>query len=273
MEESDDQHLWLHHGFTYYRPLRRYEGTLCSQTILAVAHGTQVVNHRTGDRCILTFKPRGWRGRDAFEISGVVLDARGRVRYDIAGRWNSQLIAREVGVGSGTLLPDALASGPNSPSTSQHLLLWRNSEKPAGAPFNLTPFAMTLNHCPKEKLKPYLCPTDCRLRVDQRAFEMGKYDLANTLKQEEEEKQRAIRKARETGEMGPHKPRWFRAETDGDSGERVWAPKRTGDTSELEYWKEKERVWAEKTKGNAAKDEVQWKDVDNIFIEEPDFMK
>ena len=36
-----------------------------------------------------------------------------------------------------------------------------------------------------------------RLRPDQRAFELGLYDLANELKQAQEEKQRGIRKARE----------------------------------------------------------------------------
>ena len=131
----------------------------------------------------------------------------------------------------------------------------------------MTPFAITLNDCPKHTLKPYLCPTDCRLRPDQRAFELGKYELANGLKQDQEEKQRAMRRAREAGEVKPHRPRWFVAETDGDTGERVWNPLRDldGDGS-LEYWKERERVW----EGGGG---VPWKDVGSIFIEEPEFIK
>lgn len=183
--------------------------------------------------------------------------------YEIAGRWNSQLIARQVGAGSGHLHPDIPISGPSSPSYSpEHILLWRNSEKPAGSPFNLTPFAITLNDCPQDTLRPYICPTDCRLRPDQRAFELGKYDLANGLKQAQEEKQRAIRRAREDGTMSPHRPRWFVAETDGDTGERVWNPVRV-DGWELEYWAEREKVW--KAGGDAP-----WKGVDDIFIEEPE---
>lgn len=77
----------------------------------------------------------------------------------------------------------------------EYILLWRNSEKPK-APFNLTPFAITLvgslrnikyrliltlvwlqNDIPKG-LGEYLCPTDCRLRTDQRAFENAEYDRA-----------------------------------------------------------------------------------------------
>ena len=45
-----------------------------------------VTNHRTGEKCTLTFKPRGWRGGNAFEISGKVVDASGRDAWDIAGR-------------------------------------------------------------------------------------------------------------------------------------------------------------------------------------------
>ncbi|KAF9043191.1 Oxysterol-binding protein-domain-containing protein [Panaeolus papilionaceus] len=220
-----------------------------------------VTNHRTGDQCILTFKPRGWRGKDAYEISGEVVDHNGHVAYDIAGRWNSQLVAKRAG-GRGSLHPDMTVSGPNSPSVSpEYILLWRNSEKIPGSPFNLTPFALTLNDCPQKTLKPFLCPTDCRLRPDQRAFELGKYELANGLKQAQEEKQRAIRKAREEGKMERHRPRWFSAETEGDTGERVWTPVRDGE-GRLEYWVERERVWRE---GGG----VEWKGVDDIFIEEP----
>ncbi|KAJ6546618.1 Oxysterol-binding protein-domain-containing protein [Mycena sp. CBHHK59/15] len=225
-----------------------------------------ITNHRTQDTCILTFKPRGWRGKDAYEISGRVMHASGQVSYEISGRWNSQLIARHVGAGSGTLIPDLSVSSLSSPSaTPEYILLWRNSEKPEGSPFNLTPFAITLNDCPKDTLKPYVCPTDCRLRPDQRAFEMGKYEIANTLKNDQEEKQRATRKAREQGDLPPHKPRWFSAQTDGDTGERVWAPARRED-GVMEYWAERERVW--KLGGNQP-----WADVNPIFIDEPDFVR
>lgn len=261
-----------------------------------------MVNHRTNEQCILTFKPRGWRGKDAYEISGQVLDARGRVAYEIAGRWNSQLIMRQVGVG-GVLHPDTAVSSTselssddfdetrtstdrkNSISSQQvdngeqeYILLWKNSPKPVGSPFNLTPFAITLNDCSRDELRPFLCPTDCRLRPDQRAFEIGKYDLANDLKLRQEDKQRSTRKERETGARDEHRPRWFEARTDGDTGERVWMPKRVRvevcvdgenemrDEDEIEYWAERERVW--KQGGNQ-----KWLGVEDIFIEEPEVMR
>ncbi|KAF7419563.1 hypothetical protein PC9H_002154 [Pleurotus ostreatus] len=216
-----------------------------------------VTNHRTGDQCILTFKPRGWRGKDAYEISGLVRDSSGNVTYEIAGRWNSQLIARRVGTGSGLLHPDTSVIDPLSPSIQpEYILLWRNSEKPT-APFNLTPFAITLNDCP-DSLRSIICPTDCRMRPDQRAFEVGLYERANDLKNAQEEKQRATRRAREEGRLPPHRPRWFSAETDGDTGERVWTPSKIGDS--LEYWIEREKIWRENGK-------ISWKDVDPIFTE------
>ncbi|KDN39640.1 hypothetical protein RSAG8_08668, partial [Rhizoctonia solani AG-8 WAC10335] len=211
----------------------------------------KVINHRTGDTCLLTFKPRGWRAKDSFEIRGTIQDASGRVTWEIAGRWNSQLLARPAGTGAGDLLPDA------DSSTSQYVLLWKNTEKPT-APFNLTPYAITLNDCP-DTLAPYLPPTDCRIRPDQRAFEMGRYERANELKSDQEDFQRATRKRREAGELSSHKPRWFIEAVDEDSGERVWQPSRREDR--VEYWVERERVYKEGGKGK-----VQWQGVDEIFI-------
>ncbi|KAI0053692.1 hypothetical protein FA95DRAFT_1579337 [Auriscalpium vulgare] len=215
-----------------------------------------ITNHRTQDQCVLTFKPRGWRGKDAFEISGYVADKKGNVAYEIAGRWNSQLIMRPVNNTAGPLNPDAVMRGPGSPHpTPEYILLWRNSEKPT-MPFNLTPFAVTLNDAPSD-LRRYIAPTDCRLRPDQRAFELGRYERANELKQLQEEHQRATRKARDEGRAPPHRPRWFSAETEGDTGERVWTPVREG--TELAYWVHREKVF--KGEKNA------WKS-DHIFIED-----
>lgn len=204
------------------------------------------------------------------------MDVHGTVTYEIAGRWNSQLVAREVGTGVGHLHPDVSVSTntsstnnnnePSSPSTTtatpEYILLWRNSEKPK-APFNLTPFAITLNDCPEGILKPYLCPTDCRLRPDQRAFELGRYEHANDLKNKQEDFQRATRKAREEGRRAPHRPRWFTAEKEEDTGERVWVPSRVED-DRLEYWVMREQVWLARKEGKKG----VWHDVDPIFIED-----
>ena len=255
---------------------------------------------------MLTFKPRGWRGKDAYEILGQVMDGKGRKVYEIAGRWNSQLIMRKAGEG-GVLNPDTSVSveslmGPSSTlavssssssSTNQdnaharrhgtYILLWKNSVKIPQSPFNLTPFAITLNDVSSLSLRrPFLPPTDCRLRPDQRAFEMGEYDVANGLKMEQEEKQRKTKREREMGVRKGHEPRWFESGTCGDTGERVWMPKKVkvtvrvgGEEEEeeerVEYWVERERVW--KDVKEEKKEEVLWRDVEEIFIDEPEVVR
>ncbi|KAF9122180.1 hypothetical protein BGW39_009978 [Mortierella sp. 14UC] len=197
-----------------------------------------ITNHRTGETCLLTFKARGWRGKDAYEIRGSASDSRGKEVWEVAGRWDSRLVARRAGGGhGGDLGSDAVAEGAiqvaeddqgdmsaraSSPNASLHtktrsaaslspkqvLLLWKRDPVPSTpTPFNLTPFAMTLNDCPDE-LKKHICPTDSRLRPDQRAMENGDFDVANTEKQRLEEKQRAKRKLLPPGKE--HQPRWFK---------------------------------------------------------------
>ncbi|EJT99142.1 hypothetical protein DACRYDRAFT_24184 [Dacryopinax primogenitus] len=219
----------------------------------------RVVNHRTGDTCELTFKPRGWRGTNLHEIKGAVYDSRGQLEWEIAGRWSSQLVMRHAD-SSLELGPDVNVHGPGSPASQtapEYILLWRNTPKPP-APFNLTPYAITLNDLPKnpELLRKWLPITDCRLRPDQRAFEEGRYEEANALKSDQEDFQRATRRARERGELPPHEPRWFTPDIDEDNGERVWRPKRRG--SKVEYWAEREEA------GLAGR---PWKDVEQIFID------
>ncbi|KAG9311200.1 hypothetical protein JVU11DRAFT_8275 [Chiua virens] len=218
-----------------------------------------VTNHRTGDQCILTFKPRGWRGKDAFEISGCVRDSDGEITYEIAGRWNSQLICRAIGTGSGYLHPDATVGGPASPNYMAEYIYYGETLKNLRRPSTLLHSLSRSTTVQRTHSDRSCALPDCRLRPDQRAFEMGKYERANDLKHMQEERQRATRRAREDGRLPPHRPRWFIAETDGDTGERVWTPSRTG--NELEYWLERERVWKEGGKR-------PWQDVDPIFIED-----
>ncbi|GAA5919977.1 hypothetical protein JCM6882_004144, partial [Rhodosporidiobolus microsporus] len=222
-----------------------------------------VTNHRTGETCTLTFKPRGWRGGNACEIKGDVKDAGGRKHWDIAGKWSSQLVARRVGAGSGELAPDAsVPTNGAGEVPPEYIRLWKNSVKPPNMPFNLTPYAITLNDI-NDDLAPFLPPTDCRLRPDQHAFEAGKFDRANELKSDLEEHQRTTRRKREAGELPPHKPRWFSRRTDSDTGEMFWEPARTED-HKLEYWEERVRVGTAKLSGQKG---VEWMGVDPIYGE------
>jgi oxysterol-binding protein 1 len=87
------------------------------------------------------------------------------------------------------------------------------------------------------------------------------YERASELKSEQEDLQRATRKQRETGQLPPHRPRWFQPKAEADTGERYWAPIMQGE--QLEYWFQREQV----VKGMKSNAPVEWKDVDPIFVE------
>ncbi|BGP48947.1 hypothetical protein JCM10450v2_004826 [Rhodotorula kratochvilovae] len=219
-----------------------------------------VTNHRTGETCTLTFKPRGWRGGNVAEIKGDVKDKAGHKHWDIAGTWASQLVARRAGAGKGELAPNAsVPMDGNGEVAPEYIRLWKNSVKPPNMPFNLTPYVITLNDI-NDDLKPWLPPTDCRLRPDLHAFEAGKFDRANELKTELEEHQRSTRRARERGDLPPHQPRWFSRATDPDTGEPFWQPARD-EAGQLAYWEERLRVGKAKLAG----EKIEWDGVEPIF--------
>ncbi|KAK6506124.1 hypothetical protein TWF506_011047 [Arthrobotrys conoides] len=196
----------------------------------------EIKNWTTGEHCVLDFKARGWRGAGAYEVKGRVVDKDGMQRWSMGGRWNDKLYAR-MSPGYDAQLSPAGQGGDSAAisksfSSTQAFLVWETHERPP-APFNLTPFAISLNYLP-EGLKPHLCPTDTRLRPDQRAMEDGEYDFAAEEKNRLEEKQRAKRRERETsGEA--YKPRWFTKERDETTGEEYW--KTNG-----EYWESRDVV-------------------------------
>ncbi|KAI5810248.1 Oxysterol-binding protein-domain-containing protein [Peziza echinospora] len=203
----------------------------------------EITNHTTGDKCLLDFKPRGWRVANAYEVKGKVLDHEGTHVWSVGGRWNDKIYARRS-MGSSDD-GNIAAPGTSTFKNQSTFLIWENHPRPP-MPFNLTPFAATLNELP-EKLRPVLCPTDTRLRPDQRAMEDGLYDRAADEKNRLEEKQRAKRKERET-EGVEYEPRWFVKKRCQVTGEEYWDF--TG-----EYWQMRSEV---------AQGE-KWRKVEEIF--------
>lgn len=208
----------------------------------------EIKNHTTGEICTLDFKPRGWKASSAYQVSGKVMTSDGRTRWSIGGRWNDKIYARLTpGFEDATVLPSTSKSSSGHDSASPAFLVWEAHPRPTGIPFNLTPFVVTFQSLP-DRLRPYLPPTDTRLRPDQRAMEDGEYDLAATEKTRVEEKQRAKRREREArGEE--FVPRWFHKGKCDVTGEEYWASNR-------KYWQRREDVGS---RGGA------WKEVEEIF--------
>ena len=201
----------------------------------------EIKNWTTGEVCQLDFKARGWKANSAYQVTGKVADKQGKIRWSIGGRWNDKIYARLTPGFEGSVEPG------KGDSNNQAFLVWEASPRPSGIPFNLTPFAVTLNALP-ERLKPLIAPTDTRLRPDQRAMEDGQYDFAATEKNRVEEKQRAKRRAREqAGEE--FTPRWFEQKRDEVTGEM--------------YWKFNEEYW--KIRDEVAEGKRNWEGLEDIF--------
>ena len=206
----------------------------------------EIKNHNTGEVCILDFKQRGWKASSAYQVSGKVMTSDGKTRWSIGGRWNDKIYARLTpGFEDEAIAPSGARA--HEPGSGQAFLVWEAHKRPPGVPFNLTPFVVTFQSLP-DRLRPFLPPTDTRLRPDQVAMENGEYDFAATEKNRVEEKQRAKRRQREAnGEE--HVPRWFKKARDQLTGEEYW--QHTG-----EYWKLRDKV------GNQGE---KWHGVDEIF--------
>ncbi|RCI08670.1 hypothetical protein L249_4661 [Ophiocordyceps polyrhachis-furcata BCC 54312] len=207
----------------------------------------EIKNWTTGEVAYLEFKPRGWKASSAYQVVGKIVDSEGQVRFSMGGRWNSKIYARltpgfEAAVEEpkdGGVDGSAGLTDPN-----RAYLVWEAHDRPAGIPFNLTPFVLTFNHI-DDKLRPWLAPTDSRLRPDQRAMEDGEYDVAAEEKNRLEERQRDRRREREArGEE--FVPAWFSRERCPITGEEYW--KFSG-----KYWEQRdmagpkgdpEKAWA-----------------------------
>ncbi|RKP20515.1 hypothetical protein ROZALSC1DRAFT_27992, partial [Rozella allomycis CSF55] len=171
--------------FSWKKVITAVNGILMGK--LTIDHyGTMtIINHSTGENCVLEFCKPGWRSKDSKIVQGKCYDANGNdLQWNIHGKWNDRLI---------------LTRNENQATT-----LWKRNPTPEfGNSFNFTSFALQLNEL-TDSLKDYLCPTDSRLREDQRALERGDYDAASKLKNDLEEKQRLARKERTT----EYQPRW-----------------------------------------------------------------
>ena len=192
----------------------------------------EVKNWTTNEVCYLEFKAKGWKASSAYQVTGKIVDNKGMTRWSIGGRWNDKIYARLTPGYEAPL--DALSSGVSKAGANDKaFLVWEASPRPTGIPFNLTPFVVTVNAIP-DRLKPFLAPTDSRLRPDQRAMEDGEYDFAATEKNRVEEKQRAKRRDREA-KGDEFVPRWFTKAKHPVTGEEYWL-------FNHEYWPVRDQV-------------------------------
>ncbi|XP_075313323.1 oxysterol-binding protein-related protein 7 [Odontesthes bonariensis] len=152
--------------------------------------------------CKITFvKSRYWGSEtNKNEVQGTVLDQSGNVIHRFGGLWHE-------GIFCDTLPTPKCIWKPNPQPKDSHLF------------YGFSTFAMELNELTPD-LKPFLPPTDSRLRPDQRMLEEGKVSEADRKKDEIEEIQRERRK--EFSKKGEeYAPRFFTKAKD-SCGRDVW---------------------------------------------------
>lgn len=187
----------------------------------------EITNNKTGDKCIINFKPRGWRSVNSYEMSGVVYDKEGIKHWAIGGHWNSKIYGKKI-IDKHEIIDYTNKTPESSPNIDGFkFLMWQPTPRPE-VPFNLTSYAISLN-APQPRLMDWIGPTDTRLRPDQRAMEDGRYDDASKFKEDVEDKQRKARKEREENGIA-YKPLYFVKEIHPLTGEEYW--RYTGD-----YWR------------------------------------
>ncbi|XP_037666826.1 oxysterol-binding protein-related protein 2 isoform X1 [Choloepus didactylus] len=214
-------------------------------------YGTvEILNHRTGDKCVLHFKSCGLFGKELHKVEGHIQDKNKKKLFLIYGKWTEGLWGIDPGL-CGPLQTQEKRGDPGDPvrkgrpdearetggsdvaddvpdvqETVQVIpgskLLWRINARPPNSAqmYNFTSFAVSLNELEKgmEKTLP---PTDCRLRPDIRSMENGNMDLASQEKERLEEKQREARRERAKEET-EWQMRWFCQGTNPYTGAPDW---------------------------------------------------
>uniref|UniRef100_A0A146WLC6 Oxysterol-binding protein n=1 Tax=Fundulus heteroclitus TaxID=8078 RepID=A0A146WLC6_FUNHE len=208
-------------------------------------YGTmEIINHSTGEKCVLEFKPSGMLGKDLHRVEGYIQEKSKKKFCVLYGKWTGYIWAvnphtyetykKSEKKDDKTKKNDELENAENcDESDSPELLksvnavpgsslLWRIQARPphSAKMYNFTNFAMALNEL-EPGMEAILAPTDCRFRPDIRAMENGDIDEASKEKERLEEKQRAARKER-ANQNEEWSPRWFQLGTNPHTGSQDW---------------------------------------------------
>ncbi|XP_028911070.1 oxysterol-binding protein 2 isoform X2 [Ornithorhynchus anatinus] len=200
----------------------------------------EIVNHKTKDKCQLKFTPYSYFSKDsARKVSGVVADGSGKAHYVMSGSWDEKMECSKI-VHSSQSRTNVEGKQKTVYQTLPAKVLWKKYPLPENAEnmYHFSELALTLNES-----EVGVAPTDSRMRPDQRLMENGQWDEANVEKQRLEEKQRLVRRKRESDAMEAleggknytgYTPLWFERKTDPLTGELACVYKGG-------YWEAKEK--------------------------------
>lgn len=238
-------------AYTWTNPTCCVHNIIVGQLWIEQYGSMEVINHRTGEKCCLTFKPCGLFGKELHKVEGYILDKSKKKVFILYGKWTECMYIVDPVLFETQKKNDKKASEDKKSSkqlsqTSESEetpqpggdsldvipgshLLWRIAPRPANSTqmYNFTTFAMQLNELDKE-IETVIPKTDSRLRPDIRAMENGDIDLASEEKKRLEEKQRAARKNRSKSDDEwksrnvASGPRWFHQGPNPHNGSQDW---------------------------------------------------
>ncbi|KAL7387496.1 hypothetical protein ABVT39_024256 [Epinephelus coioides] len=215
-------------AYTWTNPTCCVHNIIVGQLWIEQYGSVEVINHKTGERCSMMFKPCGLFGKELHKVEGYILDKSKKKLCAIYGKWTECLYtvdpavfdahkktdkknSEEKKVNSVDEEPEEMP--PPDAETVQVIpgseLIWKITPRPDNSAkfYAFSTFAMYLNELEKS-MEGVIPPTDCRLRPDIRAMENGDIDLASAEKKRLEEKQRTARKNRSKA-SDEWKTRWF----------------------------------------------------------------
>uniref|UniRef100_A0A8C1WCI4 Oxysterol-binding protein n=1 Tax=Cyprinus carpio TaxID=7962 RepID=A0A8C1WCI4_CYPCA len=228
-------------AYTWTNPTCCVHNIIVGQLWIEQYGSVEVINHRTGEKCCLSFKPCGLFGKELHKVEGYILDKSKKKVYNLYGKWTECMYIVDPATFETYRKNDKKASedkksskqASDSEETPQpggdslevipgSQLLWRIAPRPVNSAqmYNFTTFAMQLNELDKE-IEAVIPKTDSRLRPDIRAMENGDIDLASEEKKRLEEKQRAARKNRSKSD-DEWKMRWFHQGPNPHNGSQDW---------------------------------------------------
>ncbi|XP_055739446.1 oxysterol-binding protein-related protein 1-like [Salvelinus fontinalis] len=218
-------------AYTWTNPTCCVHNIIVGQLWIEQYGNVEVINHKTGERCSLTFKPCGMFGKELHKVEGYILDKSKKKLCAIYGKWTECLYTVDAATFDAHKKSDKKNSEEKKSNKQTSVdeepeemplpdgdtvqvipgseLIWRIAPRPDNSAefYAFSTFAMQLNEL-EEGMKGVLPPTDCRLRPDIRAMEKGDIDLASEEKKRVEEKQRLARKNRSKS-TEEWKTRWF----------------------------------------------------------------
>uniref|UniRef100_A0A7N6AFY1 Oxysterol-binding protein n=1 Tax=Anabas testudineus TaxID=64144 RepID=A0A7N6AFY1_ANATE len=218
-------------AYTWTNPTCCVHNIIVGQLWIEQYGNVEVINHKTGERCSMTFKPCGLFGKELHKVEGYILDKSKKKLCAVYGKWTECLYTvdpatfdahkksdkknsdEKKGSKQSSVDEEPEETPPPDAETVQVIpgseLIWKITPRPDNSAkfYAFSTFAMQLNELDKS-MEGVIPPTDSRLRPDIRAMENGDIDSASAEKKRLEEKQRMARKNR-TKSTEEWKTRWF----------------------------------------------------------------